>query len=128
MSMTVSQLAESTGVSPHTVRYYEKVGLLEPPPRTPSGYRSYTEEAVERLHFIADGQRLGLRLADIKELLEIRDQGQCPCGHTRKLIEERLAQVRQDLRRLKGIEASLRDMVDQTENSKFTWCCPGRGE
>ena len=81
------------GVRPDTIRYYERVGLLPSPDRSPNGYRSYGEIDVERLRFIRGAQRLGLKLRDIRELLAIRDKGVCPCGHTAKFVERRLADL-----------------------------------
>ena len=60
--LRVAELAELVGVSPDTIRYYERAGLLPRPPRTRSGYRSYDTQAIDRLRFIQGAQRLGLRL------------------------------------------------------------------
>ena len=61
MALTVSGLAEQAGISADTVRYYERLGLLPPPARTPAGYRQYDESAARRLRFIKGAQRVGLR-------------------------------------------------------------------
>ena len=53
---------------------------LPPPPRSPSGYREYDKSTTHRIHFIKGAQGLGLKLAEIRELLEIQDRGACPCG------------------------------------------------
>lgn len=105
MSLTVSQLADRAGISPDTVRYYDRIRLLRPARRSGSGYRLFDEDALERLLFIKSGQRLGLRLDAIGELLDIREQGLCPCGHTRELLEARLSEIdseRETLDRLRG--------------------------
>lgn len=67
------------GVRPDTIRYYERAGLLPAPERTAAGHRSYDAGALDRLRFIQGAQRLGLRLADIRTLLTVRDTGTCPC-------------------------------------------------
>jgi len=108
-SLTVSRLAGKAGISPDTVRYYERIGLLSPPGRSESGYRLYDEEAVERLLFIRGAQRLGLRLDAIAELLEIRERGLCPCGHTRELLNERLAELDAEMEAM----ARLRNDIEQ---------------
>ncbi|MET8761686.1 MerR family transcriptional regulator [Lentzea sp. NPDC004782] len=64
----VAELARQVGVRPDTVRYYERAGLLAPPPRTSSGYRQYPDSAAERIRFVRDCQRLGLRLREISSL------------------------------------------------------------
>src|SRR4051794_41856435 len=89
--LRVAELAAVVGVGPDTVRYYERAGLLPPPRRTSSGYRSYDAGAVDRMRFIQGAQRLGLRLADIRTLLAIRDTGSCPCEPAADLLRRRLA-------------------------------------
>lgn len=110
MRLKVSQLAEQAGVSTDTVRYYEKEGLLPEPERTRSGYRQFDEAAVERLHFIRGAQTLGLKLGDIKELLAIRDRGSCPCGHTQQLLEQRVAEIDEEIRQLRSLKRELQSM------------------
>jgi DNA-binding transcriptional MerR regulator len=107
MSMTVSKLAERAGLTPDAVRYYEKIGLLPPPERTESGYRLFGHASLSRLEFIKSAQRLGLRLGDIKQLLEVMDNGLCPCGHTEDLLRLRMAEVDEEIRRLTSLRASM---------------------
>lgn len=107
MALTVSKLGEEVGVSADTIRYYERARLLPAPERTEAGYRLYGEEAAERLRFIKDAQRLGLRLREIRELLEVLDRGVCPCGHADKLLHERIEEIDADLRRLRALKRTL---------------------
>lgn len=86
MGLTVSELAELSGVAADTLRYWERVGLLAPPRRQVNGYRSYEPEVPERIRFIRGAQCAGLRLREIRVLLEIRDRGVCPCGHTQRVV------------------------------------------
>lgn len=126
MSLKVSELAEKAGVSPDTVRYYEKEGLLAEPARTHSGYRQYDKAAVERLHFIRGAQTLGLKLGDIKELLAIRDRGACPCGHTQRLLEQRLAEIDAEIRELRTLKRELQSMERlecPTDSGSSPWPC-----
>src|SRR6266540_4341336 len=104
--LTVSGLAAQVGVSPDAVRYYERLGLLPPPARSTAGYRLYDEGAVERLRFVKGAQRVGLRLREIGELLQVMDQGQCPCGHTEALLRERLAEIDAQLARLVALRGT----------------------
>jgi DNA-binding transcriptional MerR regulator len=127
MTHTISVLAESLGVTPDTVRYYERLGLLAAPARSPSGYRLYGEEATQRLRFIRGAQRMGLRLGDIKELLQVRDRGQCPCGHTEALVSRRLAEVDAEIAQLKAIRRQLVELRTRNEacldESAASWSC-----
>jgi MerR HTH family regulatory protein len=72
------RLAARVGVSPDAVRHYERLGLLPPPERSMAGYQRYDERAVQRLRFVQGAQRVGLRLREIAELLEIVDPGPVP--------------------------------------------------
>jgi DNA-binding transcriptional MerR regulator len=76
------------------------------PPRSAAGYRRYDKGAVHRLRFVRGAQRVGLRLREIGELLEVMDRGQCPCGHTEALLRERLAEVDAQLARLAALRGT----------------------
>jgi DNA-binding transcriptional MerR regulator len=116
MTLTISALAGSLGVSADTLRYYERLGLLPRAERTATGYRLYGEDAVERLSFICAAKRMGLRLADIKELLDVRDRGQCPCGHTRDLVERRLAEVDSEIQQLSAVHRQLLSLKKRNQD------------
>ena len=107
MGLKVSEVAKRAGVSTDAIRYYEGLGLLPEADRTASGYRQFDPEAVKRIHFIKDAQSLGLKLTEIGELLKIQDDGACPCGHTRTLVQRRLQQVNRELEVLGGLKAEL---------------------
>jgi DNA-binding transcriptional MerR regulator len=107
MDMTVSKLAAEVGLNADTVRYYEKVGLLPAPARTPTGYRVYGEGAVDRLRFIRGAQRIGLRLREVKELLDIGDRGLCPCGHTESLLDRRVSEIDGEIASLRQTKREL---------------------
>src|SRR4051812_17565430 len=123
--LRVAQLAAAAGVPPDTVRYYERVGLLPAPARTPGGYRAYDATAVDRLRFIQAAQRLGLKLRDIGDLLTVRDTGVCPCEPAEDLLRRRLADLDVELARLTALRADLVAMIDA--NPASTWCPPAEG-
>ena len=127
--LTVSGLAARVGVSPDAVRYYERLGLLPPPARSAAGYRRYNQRAVARLRFVKGAQRVGLRLREIAELLQVVDRGQCPCGHTEALLRERLAEVDTELARLGALREELARLLAQApgeactvETAEGWWC------
>jgi DNA-binding transcriptional MerR regulator len=109
----VSALAARVGVAPDTIRYYEKAGLLPAPTRTASDYRQYDETAVDRLRFIQGCQRLGLRLREIKTLLEVRDTGRCPCEPAEVLLRQRLREIDAELAKLGDLRAELISMTER---------------
>jgi DNA-binding transcriptional MerR regulator len=128
--MRVAELAAAAGVAPDTVRYYERSGLLAPPPRTAGGYRAFPPAALDRLRFIQGCRRLGLRLREIGELLALRDTGECPCEPAEALLRRRIAEIDAETARLAALRADLVGMVDSLPESPCqdplpgTWCPP----
>lgn len=108
---TIGPLAERAGVSRDTIRYYERTGVLPEPERTRSGYRLYGEDDVERLAFVAQAQTLGLALDEIREVLEMVDEGREPCVHVRERLRERLGEVREKIRELRRLESRLQGAI-----------------
>ncbi|MGK2928497.1 MAG: heavy metal-responsive transcriptional regulator [Acidimicrobiales bacterium] len=98
--MRIGELADHAGVTAKTVRFWESAGLLPDPARTPSGYRDYEPDAVERIAFIRHAQTAGLTLSEIRQVLDISDDGRPPCGHVTDLIHQHLADVDHRIREL----------------------------
>jgi len=109
--LSITQLAARTSVRPDTIRYYERTGLLPAPARTPGDHRRYGERAVDRLQFIRGAKRLGLTLADIAELLALRDTGECPCEPAAGLLHRRLAEIDAEITRLTSLRDQLAGML-----------------
>lgn len=109
--LKVAELASAVHVSPDTIRYYEREGLLAAPRRSPAGYRLYAPEVVERVRFIQGCQRLGLRLREIADLLTIRDTGVCPCASAADLLQQRLVEIDTELQRLKALRAQVAEIA-----------------
>lgn len=95
--LTVGQIAREAQVDAWTVRFYEKEELLPKAKRTAAGYRLYEPELAERIRFIKKAQHLGLRLEEIREILELSDRGSCPCGHVRQVLKAKLAELEQKM-------------------------------
>jgi MerR family Zn(II)-responsive transcriptional regulator of zntA len=114
--MRIGELAEATGTTTKTLRFYENQGLLPPTERTPAGYRVYTREALGRLDFIRRGQAAGLTLAQIRQILDIRDGGHDPCEHVRALLERRLVDLDAQIAQL----VALRDAIHQLRHQAAT--------
>jgi DNA-binding transcriptional MerR regulator len=117
--MRIGELAEQVGVNPRTLRFYESVGLLPPPERTPSGYRSYGPVDADRVRFIKTAQRLGLSLDDIREILAFRDRDELPCGYVLEVIDreadalaERIAELERLREELIRLRQAARDHPD----------------
>lgn len=91
--MKIGELAHAGHVTAKTVRYYESIGLMPAPGRTASGYRDYGDDAVDRLRFIRDAQASGLSLAEARQILGMKDDGESTCRHTRALVDKHLAEI-----------------------------------
>jgi len=105
--LRIGQLARATGHSAKTLRYYEEIGLLRPAGRTRAGYRTYTNEAIERLRLIRNGQDLGLTLEDVRKILDAGDAGSDPCVHTLALVDRQLARLTEQAKRLRELRKDL---------------------
>ena len=122
---TITEVAAEVGVSSDTLRYYEKAGLVVPSGRTEAGYRLYGDDIVDRVRLIKGAQRSGLRLADIRQLLEVKDLGGCPCGHTQELVARRLSEVDAEVRGLRHLRRQLADLLTVAETcaDPQLWAC-----
>lgn len=105
--MRIGDLAEQSGLARTALRYYEKAGLLPAPHRTASGYRAYDRAVLPRLAFIRAAQAVGLSLAEIREVLAIREGGQAPCAHVIELIARHRAEVVARISELQRLEQDL---------------------
>jgi DNA-binding transcriptional MerR regulator len=121
------ELAAQFGLSPRTIRYYEAVGLLPAPRRTPSGYRVYDEADVARLRFVLRAKAVGLRLGEIGEVLRIQENGQLPCDHVRRWIDRKLAEVDQQLAALRSFRTDLLELrkhASRRRSGRVRGVCP----
>ncbi|KUL42549.1 MerR family transcriptional regulator [Streptomyces regalis] len=120
--LTVGRVAKQTGLSPKAVRLYEAHGLIDPPERTPAGYRTYTDKALPELHFIRQAQTLGLSLKEIKRILDLQRQGQQPCELVTSLLDQHLDEIDRRIADLQGLRQTLQAARDRADQAA------GRGE
>ncbi|MDF0603357.1 helix-turn-helix domain-containing protein [Psychromarinibacter sp. C21-152] len=102
-----SDLARLTGCNLETIRYYEKVGLLPDPPRSPAGHRRYGDAHVERLNFVMRSRDLGFTMEEIRDLLGLVDRGSHTCAEVERMGRHHLEVVRAKIRDLQAIETVL---------------------
>ena len=99
--MQINELERFTGVPAKTIRYYEEIALLPPPNRKPNGYREYSDIDIERLKLVSGARRLDFSLAEIKEILDLRDRGIAPCGVLLDLLDRKSKEISQRILELK---------------------------
>lgn len=116
--MTIGQVAQATGVTTPTLRYYEAEGILSPTTRSRAGYRLYDAQAVEQLRFIRSAQAVGFTLDDIRTLLNLDATGAKSCqAEVQRLLKQRLAEVNEKMKDLKQVQAALGRALDQCQRS-----------
>jgi len=125
----IGRVAQRTGLSVDTIRFYEKAGLLPRPARSGGGYRLYGEHEIADLEFIQQAQHLGFSLNEIRELFAIRRHPDEACAHVRDLIVQKLAIVRGKIEELRALEAGLADALKQCSETlrkpaRHQGCCP----
>jgi len=108
MLYTIGQLARATGAPTSTVRYYERIGLLQPSGRTAGNYRIYSEEALARLRFIRAAHATGFTLEDISSLLQLRAGVTTVCQDVQILLEQRLADIEKRMTDLRHVQRVLK--------------------
>ncbi len=108
--MKISDLAEQTGVPTKTIRYYEDVGLLPMATLQPNGYREYREVDVDRLRLVAGARRLDFSLAEISEIIDLRDRQIAPCGVLLDLLNQKAEEISQRISELQRVQKDLESL------------------
>lgn len=121
----IAEVAERTGFSAPTLRYYEDIGLLPLPERSEAGYRLYDERAIDRLAFIARAKRLGCTLGEITELAQAWDSDECaPVKHRlRAVVADKLAQTEARIAELRAFSGDLRATARSLESAPLDGPC-----
>jgi DNA-binding transcriptional MerR regulator len=114
--MRIGELADRTGTTAKTVRYYEEIGLLPVPDRGANDYRDYAEDAVDRLSFIRDAQATGLTLTEIASILDLRSQGETTCHHVIDLLERHMTALDKHIKTLRETRKKLASLTEQARN------------
>jgi len=113
-NMKIGELAKRVDLNVETLRYYERLGLLENPKRTPSGYRDYDTSAIKQIYFIQSSQQLGFSLTEIKQLISIKANGQLQASSD---IKNKVSGLNNKLQELNIFKQSLEALVNQEDAS-----------
>lgn len=117
-SSHIGEVAAASGLTPDTLRYYERLGLLSAPQRTSGGFRVYPPQTLARLRFIKQAQTLGLTLHEIRDLVSYRDQrGLKRCGHVRDLLRTKLVELQAKLNELEEFRSTLAGYLEECERT-----------
>lgn len=105
--MLIGELASRANVNIETIRYYERIGLMPPPPRRNGRHRTYDETHLKQLKFVRRGRELGFSLDDVRTLLALANRGDEACAETRAMTLRHLTGVRARLSSLRALERAL---------------------
>ncbi len=119
---SIGEVARRSGVKIETIRFYERSGLLEPPPRTAGGHRMYSRAGVQRLIFIRRARELGFTLARVRELLAFADERGATCAEVERLARDHLAEVRSRIADLSRMDVVLSDLVTHCAGDTVPEC------
>lgn len=110
-ALSPTEVARRCGVSPDTLRHYERRGLLPPPARTAAGYRRYAPDTVARVTLIQRALVIGFSLDELARVLRDRDRGAPPCRSVRDLVANRLDDLEARLAELSALRGELRRLL-----------------
>jgi DNA-binding transcriptional MerR regulator len=120
--LLIGAVAKLTGVSPPTIRYYEDIGLLAPPLRSPTGYRRYSDTTVEELRFVRKAQALGFSLDEIAEVLRLSRSGKTPCSHVLTVAHRHLTAIEERIRHLQTFRERLAAELAKWDGKETPTC------
>ena len=119
--LTIGKLAKQAGINLETIRYYQRIGLIEQPLKPENGYRIYPQSTLNRLQFIQRAKQLGFSLAEIKQLLQLEED---TCEHTRKLAEQKQQLIKQKIADLQTLANTLEQYIQACYCSDDHQDCP----
>ncbi|MEX0645877.1 MAG: helix-turn-helix domain-containing protein [Parvularculaceae bacterium] len=120
--VTIGRLARASGVKVTTIRYYESIGLIDPPDRSEGGQRIYGSEAIERMRFIRHARDLGFPLEVIRELIALSRNEERSCAEIDEIARRHAADVKQRIKRLKSLERELNRMIRECAVDRVADC------
>jgi DNA-binding transcriptional MerR regulator len=120
----IGEVARLAGITTKTLRFYEEVGLLPCPDRTPSGYRDYSPPALDQLAFIRGAQAVGLTLGEIREIIAFRDRGETPCTLVLDLVEQRRGELDARIQELQSLRGELDRLAVRAQTLDPADCPP----
>lgn len=120
--LTRGAVSTLTGCNIETIRYYERIGLLPPPPRTAGGHRVYGDDLIRRLNFIRRCRELGFTVDEVRNLLGLVDGDGYTCAVVQTMTLDHLENVRTKIADLRIIETTLKQMVAQCKGDEVPDC------
>lgn len=121
---TIGQVARNAGVGVETVRFYERKGLIEQPPRRGSGYREYPVDTVRRIRVVVNAKELGFTIKEIVGLLSLRSRSAESCDSVKEQAQMKITDIEERIRGLRRMKSTLRKLTQACERREPTAECP----
>jgi len=112
----ISEVAKQIGLNAKTIRYYERIGLVDMPPRLDNGYREYADEHVQQLWFLRHARQFGFSIDECRELLGLWVNPNRRSAEVHALVSDKVSDIDQHIRELKEMKKVLTELLDK---------CPG---
>ncbi len=122
--ITIGKVAKQAGVNVETLRYYERRGLLQKPPRSRSNYRTYPLSTVRRVRFIKRAQKLGFSLSEIDDLLSLKASTDGGCAQVQNRTEAKIKAIDDKIWALQAMRSALSTLVAECPGTGSTDACP----
>jgi MerR family mercuric resistance operon transcriptional regulator len=122
IGLTIGSLSRQTGVNIETIRYYERIGLLPAPPRSPGRHRIYDDNHQRRLIFIRRSRSLGFSLDATRDLLGLARGHGLNCAEVKDLTEVHIADIRAKIRDLRRLDRILNDLAARCRGANVPDC------
>ena len=110
-ALRIGEVARRTGVSPDTLRHYERHGLIPKPKRTAAGYRMYSPDVIERVRLIRSALSVGFTIRELSRIFGIRDRGGAPCAEVRSLAAFKLDHLEKRIAEMQDLRVKLRSLI-----------------
>ena len=114
--MRVTELANALNTTPDTVRYYTRIGLVEPIKSPVNGYKTYGKTVQQRLKFILSARQLDFSVEEIREILTEADKGHTACPLVREIVEHRLAETEKQFQEALLLREKLRNAISDWQS------------
>ena len=120
-NLTIGRMAKAAGVNVETVRYYQRIGLIDEPVKPQQGFRKYSKETLEQIQFIKRAQQLGFSLQEIADLLEMGDGH---CSDVRIRAEKKRDKIEKQIQDLQALQDTLNQLIKACHSGKDRQKCP----
>ncbi|MBD2569634.1 heavy metal-responsive transcriptional regulator [Anabaena lutea] len=114
--LLIGQVTELSGISIRTIRYYESLDLIQASARTEGGFRQFSLDVLTRLDFIKRAQHLGLSLEEIRDILQVYDQGEPPCCEIQEKLQEKLFKIDHQIEQLLTLRGEIQGLLSGWQN------------